>query len=235
MAAESDRSDWSGGNTIAVRRTGTKGDPLAQIALPQRSEAVTLLCPSGKQIPARVAERGPSSLSVLITFLADVLGDDQLEGLLLELPSPRGLVRVGGNVVVEDRDLVHFSDLYSIEVLQQREFVRVKANRPVLVYVGRDRMPIQSYAVDLAGGGLLLAGPDVLEIGEDIEFQLTLASGSAPIEGEGTVVRSDVQGRRAISFTVMSDANRRRLVRFIFNVQRAERRRTIDTREQHGH
>lgn len=217
-----------------MKRTGTKGDPLGQIELPKRSETVTLLCTSGKQIAARVSARGPGSLSVLVTFLADVLTDDQLEGLLLEFPSPRGLVRLGGEVIVEDRDLVHFSDLYSIEVLQQREFVRVKANRPVLVYIGRDRMPIQSYAVDLAGGGLLLAGPDVLEIGEDIEFQLTLASGSTPIEGMGTVVRSDVQGRRAICFTVMSDANRRRLVRFIFNVQRAERRRIIDARERHG-
>jgi len=100
--------------------------------------------------------------------------------------------------------------------------------------VGRDRMPIQSYAVDLSGGGLLLAGPDVLEIDEEIEFQLTLSSGSPPMEGVGTVVRSDVQGRRAIAFTVLSDANRRRLVRFIFNVQRAERRREVDARERHG-
>jgi len=234
MEAASNRSDWAGGNTIAVKRADAKGDLLEQIALPRRSEPVTVLCPSGKQIPARVAERGPSSLSVLITFIADVLEADQLEGLLLEFPCARGLARVGGDVALEDRDLLRFSDLYSIEVLQQREFVRVKANRPVLVYVGRDRMPIQSYAVDLSGGGLLLAGPDVLEIGEDIEFQLTLTSGSPPIEGVGTVVRSDVQGRRAISFSVLSDANRRRLVRFIFNVQRAERRREVDARERHG-
>ncbi len=217
-----------------MTRTDAKNNPLEEIALPRRSEAVTVLSPSGKQIPARVAERGPNSISVLITFIADVLEPDQLEGLLLEFPCARGLARVGGDVVLEDRDLLRFEDLYSIEVLQQREFVRVKANRPVLVYVGRDRMPIQSYAVDLSGGGLLLAGPDVLEIDEEIEFQLTLSSGSPPMEGVGTVARSDVQGRRAISFTVLSDANRRRLVRFIFNVQRAERRREVDARERHG-
>ncbi len=217
-----------------MTRTDAKPDPLGQIELPLRSESVSLLCPDGRQIPTRVAERGPSSLAVLITFEADVLGPEELEGLLLEFPCTRGLARVGGNVALEDRDLLRFSDLYSIELLQQREFVRVKANRPVLVYVGRDRMPIQSYAVDLSGGGLLLAGPDVLEIGEEVEFQLTLASGDPPIDGIGTVVRSDVQGRRAISFSVLSDINRRRLVRFIFNVQRAERRRELDARERHG-
>jgi c-di-GMP-binding flagellar brake protein YcgR len=119
-------------------------------------------------------------------------------------------------------------------VSQQREFVRLKANRPVLVYLGRDRIPIQSYAVDLAGGGLLLAGPDVLEIGEEVEFQLTLTPGSAPIVGVGTVVRSDIKGRRAISFSEMSDGNRRRLVRFIFECERAERRRMLEANERDG-
>jgi c-di-GMP-binding flagellar brake protein YcgR len=119
-------------------------------------------------------------------------------------------------------------------VTQQREFVRLKANRPVLVYVGGDRRSVQTYAVELAGGGLLLAGPDVLEIGEDVEFRLTLTPDSDPIVGIGRVVRSDVQGRRAIAFTEMSDLNRRRVVRFIFASERAERRRILEADERNG-
>jgi c-di-GMP-binding flagellar brake protein YcgR len=119
-------------------------------------------------------------------------------------------------------------------VSQQREYVRLKADRPVLVHLGKDRLPIRSYAVDIAGGGLLLAGPDVLEIGEQVEFQLTLKPGGPPIEGVGTVVRSDVKGRRAISFSEMSDGNRRRLVRFIFECERAERRRMLEADERDG-
>jgi c-di-GMP-binding flagellar brake protein YcgR len=119
-------------------------------------------------------------------------------------------------------------------VSQRREFVRLKGNRPVLVYVGEDRREVQSYAVDLAGGGLLLAGPDVLEIGEDVEFRLTLAPGSPPIVGVGTVVRSDVKGRRAISFSQMSELDRRRVVRFIFASERAERRRMLEANESDG-
>jgi c-di-GMP-binding flagellar brake protein YcgR len=119
-------------------------------------------------------------------------------------------------------------------VSQRREFVRFKANRPVLVYMGRDRRPVQTYAVELAGGGLLLAGPDVLKIGEDIEFRLTLTPESEPIIGMGRVVRSDVKGRRAITFTEMSDLNRRRVVRFIFASERAERRRMLEADEHDG-
>ncbi|HEY5261654.1 MAG TPA: PilZ domain-containing protein [Solirubrobacteraceae bacterium] len=114
---------------------------------------------------------------------------------------------------------------------QRREFVRLKGNRPVLVYVGKDRRPIRSYTVDLAGGGLLLAGPDVLEVGEDVEFQLMLAPESPPIVGVGTVVRSDVKGHRAITFSEMSEVNRRRVVRFIFASERAERRRMLEANE----
>lgn len=117
---------------------------------------------------------------------------------------------------------------------QQREYVRLKADRPVLVYVGRDRVPVSSYAVDIAGGGLLLAGPDVLEVGEEVEFKLTLTSGSEPVVGVGTVVRSDVKGRRAIEFSDVSDLNRRRVVRFIFERERAKRRRKLEAGERHG-
>jgi c-di-GMP-binding flagellar brake protein YcgR len=120
-------------------------------------------------------------------------------------------------------------------VSQRREFVRLQTKRPLLVYVGSDRRPIQTFAVDIAGGGLLLAGPDMLELGEEVEFQLTLASGNPPIVGAGTVVRSDVKGHRAISFSEMSDGNRRRLVRFIFARERAERRRMLEADERAGH
>ena len=117
---------------------------------------------------------------------------------------------------------------------QQREFVRLRANRPVLVYVGSDRREVQTYAVELAGGGLLLAGPDVLAIGEDVEFRLSLTTDSEPVVGRGRVVRSDVKGRRAITFTEMSDLNRRRVVRFIFASERAERRRMLEADERDG-
>lgn len=117
---------------------------------------------------------------------------------------------------------------------QRREYVRLKTRRPVLVCVGSERREVQTYAVELAGGGLLLAGPSVLEVGEDVEFQLSLSAGSEPVTGTGTVVRCDVRGQRAITFSKMSELNRRRLVRFIFASERAERRRMLETDERDG-
>lgn len=120
----------------------------------------------------------------------------------------------------------------AVAVSQRREYVRLGAKRPVLVYVGHERRAVQTYAVELAGGGLLLAGPDVLDVGDEVEFQLSLVAGSEPVIGRGRVVRSDVRGQRAITFSELSDLNRRRLVRFIFACERAERRRMLEAGER---
>jgi hypothetical protein len=204
------------------------------VELPQRSQSVTLIPPGGGPIPARVAECEQDSLLVVVMVPVTSLSDSQLEGLVLEFVSPRSRVRLRGNVTVEDRDLLRFSGLNSIEVLQQREYVRIKAARPVLVISAKDHMQIRSYTVDLSGGGFLLAGPDTLKIGEDIQFHVTIESGGTPITGTGTVVRSDNQGRRAIRFKDISDGNQRRLVRFIFECQRAERRRGLELDDRRG-
>jgi len=121
----------------------------------------------------------------------------------------------------------------SVEVLQEREYVRIKSARPVLVYSSHDSNQVQSFTVDVSGGGLLLAGPDTLQPGEEVKFRLTLTPGVLPVTGSGTVVRTDGQGRKAVVFKSISDLDRRRLVRFIFECQRAERRRGLDT-EGHG-
>jgi c-di-GMP-binding flagellar brake protein YcgR len=97
----------------------------------------------------------------------------------------------------------------------------------VVVYAGSNRMEVPSFTVDVSGGGLLLAGPDTLEVGEEVEFRLAIASGETPINGRGRVVRSDLRGRRAITFSSISELDRRRLIRFIFECQRLERQRGL--------
>ncbi len=119
-------------------------------------------------------------------------------------------------------------------MIQRREFVRFRAKRPVRVYVGGERRPIRTFAVELAGGGLLLAGPDVLAIGEQVEFELSLVAGEEPIVGRGRVVRADTRGHRAIVFSEMGEPSRKRVVRFIFAGESAERRRMLQVDERDG-
>jgi hypothetical protein len=208
----------------------SKNDASKPVALPERFDTVTLAVPSGERIPARVLERSAEALAVAIVVPMKSLSARELKGMVLEFEGARGRARLRGDFEIPDHsepDVLHVTGPYSVEVLQEREFVRIKSARPVLVYAGGDRMQIRSYTVDLSGGGFLLAGPDTLKVGEEVKFQLTLTPGDNAISGTGKVVRTDSRGRRAVEFEGISDFDRRRLVRFIFESQRAERRRGL--------
>ncbi|HWX45237.1 MAG TPA: PilZ domain-containing protein [Solirubrobacteraceae bacterium] len=212
-----------------MRLRRLKSEPRGEIELPERSDAVILVRPSGERVQARVAERHGEDLLVALMFRTErPLDDGHLNELLLEFTTPRGRIRLEGEVTLEDRELVRFHEVRSLEQIQEREYVRVQATRPVQISTPSSQGTIQTFSVDISGGGILLAGPSTLKIGEQIEFRLSTAQGAAPITGVGTVVRTDSQGRRAICFDEIGEGEHRRLVRFIFECQRAERRRGLE-------
>jgi len=212
-------------------------DKAKAVTLPERNDMVTLVPAGGGRISARVLERAPDTLLVAIMVPIEPLSYSQLEGLVLEFVGPRGRVRLSGTTTAEDPadpDVLRIDSPRSIEVLQEREYVRILSARPVIVYGGANQIPIQSYTVDLSGGGFLLAGPDSLKIGDEVQFQLTLTPGVLLIDGKGKVVRVDAQGRRAVAFDSISELDRRRLIRFIFECQRAERQRGLEMDDRYG-
>jgi hypothetical protein len=206
------------------------------VQLPGRSENVVLVGAGGERIPARVLEAEADTLLVAIMVPTQPLTYSQLDTLMLEFVGPRGRVRLRGTSTIEDPaepDVVRIESPRSIEVLQEREYVRIASTRPAVVYGGRNQTPVQSYTVDVSGGGFLLAGPDSLRIGDEVSFQLTLTPGVLLISGRGRVVRVDSRQRRAVEFTDISELDRRRLIRFIFECQRDERQRGLET-DRHG-
>jgi hypothetical protein len=205
--------------------------PAMHLELPERAANVILSTAAGGQIPARVVERESNSVLVAVAVPIRPFTAAQLDDLVLEFHSARGRIRLRGTFVVEDPsdpDLLRMLEPRSIEISQQRNYVRIQAARPVIVYGSGNAGQHQSFTVDLSGGGFLLAGPDTLPIGEEITFRITLTAGVLPITGMGRVVRVDRHGRRAVSFEKISDLDRRRLVRFIFEVQRNERQRGVN-------
>ncbi|HSZ13032.1 MAG TPA: PilZ domain-containing protein [Solirubrobacteraceae bacterium] len=200
------------------------------VALPERSQSVTLYPRGSDGITARVLESSPDSLLVAIMIPVGRLRPAQLDGMVLEFVAPQGRVRLTGTVSIEDPsdpDVLRLDGPRSVEVLQEREYVRIMSARPVVVYGAAGKPAVQSFTVDLSGGGFLLAGPDSLRMGGEVRFQITLTPGVLQIGGTGKVVRIDAHGRRAVAFTDISELDRRRLVRFIFECQRAERQRGL--------
>jgi c-di-GMP-binding flagellar brake protein YcgR len=218
-----------------VRILRSKDNHAEPVQLPEVGDPVTVAVRGAGWIPARVLERGPDALVVAITVRTRKLTPEQLETLKIEFSSARGRVRLRGTVASQaaaSPEVLTLSAPRSVEVLQEREYVRIKSARPVLVYSASAGMQTQSFTVDVSGGGLLLAGPDTLSVGDELNFQLTLTPGVTPVSGTGRVVRVDGKGRRAVEFESISELDRRRLVRFIFECQRAERRRGLEGDER---
>lgn len=197
-----------------------------------------LTTPIGSHIPVRVYERGGDYLMlVLMLDAGEELAQDVVEPLLLEYVSPRGLVRFHGQAVLQERDLVRFDVSAAPEVTQRREFVRVPAVQKVEVAKAQggatagDR--INTHAIDISGGGMLVSGADSLPLGAHVRFTLNLGSDVTPIEGNAQVVRAGDEGKRALVFDQISRADRQRLIHFVFERQRealAKIGRVIDHR-----
>ena len=150
------------------------------------------------------------------------------------------MLRLGGTITLQDGELLRFANLHSIDVVQRREYVRVRATRSVQILLDGSSAAIESYSVDLSGGGMLLGGLDHVRVGERISFRLATepdggggVSGSQ-ITGTGRVVRSDPGGRRAIAFDSISEGDRRRLIKFLFECQREERRKGLRVEGSNG-
>ena len=203
--------------------------------LPEWS-TLTLVLDEGERIAARVLKRGSDTLLVAITVRAEQLSAAQLEGMVLEFMTAQGRVRLGGTPTAPDPshpNVLRIDGLHPLGVIQKREYARVDLRRPVLMYPDSGQAPVEGYTVDLSGGGFLLAGVDSLEVGETAEFLLALTPELA-IRTRGKVVRLDPEGRRAVGFDSISDFDRRRIVHFVFECQRAERRRHMEMYDRDG-
>ena len=205
-----------------------------ELVLPARAEIITVICPTGERIQALVAERDDASLLVAARFAERFPEDDHLDQLAVEFTTRSGRVRLQGAVSRENGAELRFRDLRAVEVLQQREYVRVPASRPATVSNGSGEGWVSTFCVDVGGGGMRLAGPSTLMIGERVNFRLSTSTGGAQISGTGTVVRIDQEGRPAICFDAIGEGDHRRLMRFIFECERANRRRELERSERNG-
>jgi hypothetical protein len=213
-----------------------KNEAAAAVELPERHEPLIMVLSNGSRMPAAVLESGENNVLFAVTVPVNkpFQGRD-LEKLVLEYTGLSGRIRLTGKGVVPDAnepDVLRMDNPSSFNVTQEREFVRLKSSRPVVVFIGKVLQPVQTYTVDISGGGFLLAGPDTLKLGDHLEFQLTIKQGELPVTGAGKVVRKDNAGRFGVLFEKISDLDRRRVVRFIFDVQREERRMGLE--EDHG-
>ena len=88
--------------------------------------------------------------------------------------------------------------------------MRAPVARPVVVR--RDAGEQRTFALDVSTGGLLVAGPSDLAIGELIELQLDC---DGPLRARAQVVRDAPNGMKGLRFDGLAEADRDRLERFV--------------------
>lgn len=211
------------GQASASQPSGMEYDFSRAIWLPEPPEPVTLFLSSGEKFPARVTERLGNSLRIVIVVPVEHLDARQLASFVLEYANPCGRVRFTGTATIErvcEDTLLRIDDATMIEVTQERAYARVEVDCPVAISVDGKRL--ETRTVDLSGGGLLLDGSYQFELGQELEFELSLMPGSPPVAGSAKVTRIDGEGRPAIQFTSISFFDRWRLVRFTLESQRNE-------------
>ncbi|MBB4660979.1 PilZ domain-containing protein [Conexibacter arvalis] len=217
-----------------LRKRTTKGGGAGALPLPEVRQDVDLALPGDERYAARVTR--VSDAEVVLVLLLDLpasMRQGQVDGMAIEFPGPRGLVRIEGSGRVLASDAVQLTLEGAVEVQQRRDFVRVSAVRPLALARVDDENRVgrwvDTFTVNVSGNGLLASGPDTLQIDDAVRFRLRVVDGEPPIEGLGRVARTSDEGHRGIAIEELSDNDRRRLVAFIFERERIARRMTRDS------
>jgi hypothetical protein len=178
----------------------------------------------GEQLPVRTFKRGKDVVLVVLVDSETHEEDDRVPAADLEYTSLRGVVRLHGEAVFEDRSLIRFEADGPADVSQRRSFVRVTSPQPVTLDAEEARR--LAYTVDLSGGGMLLVGADELKPDDHVPFTMALGDRRAPVQGVARVVRIRDDGKRALVFEEIAEEDRQRLIRFVFECMRNARART---------
>jgi hypothetical protein len=185
-----------------------------------------LTTPDGEQLPVRTFERGKDVVLVVMVDIDGPHDSRRLAPALLEYTSMRGVIRLRGEAVFEDRNVIRFQAEGDADVMQRRAFVRVHVPQPVSLDDDEETIHRQAHTVDLSGGGMLLAGAEVFESGQTVHFSMQLGGQQSPIEGLARVVRATEDGKRALVFEMIDERDRQRLIRFVFACMRTARAKT---------
>jgi PilZ domain len=204
--------------------------------LPQLRQDVVITLPNREQYRGRVSRVTEHELTIVL--MLDMrprlrLGD--ASPMLVEFPAPRGLVRLEGRGTVATHDLLRFHHDGAIDVVQRRDFVRVRVVRPLgLAQIGEDGEPgewFETLTVNVSGNGVLAAGwpgSEDLPVGDAVAFRMSTGDGEQPISGRGRVARLGDDGQRGIAIEQIDRESRRHLVRFVFEQERIARQLTRD-------
>jgi hypothetical protein len=168
-------------------------------------------------MPDRIAIAALARLPVAAAELSGVAAR-------LAITTPRGVVHTQGIILAADRaGLLELQITDEYEVDQRREHVRIAAALPGVVGPRDGRQqPLHTFTLDVSGGGLLVAGAGLVDIGAPVAVTIKLPDRD-PLRTDARIARRTDGGHVGLVFEGMPEGDRQALVRWIFERQRLER------------
>jgi hypothetical protein len=140
---------------------------------------------------------------------------------IIEAAGPRGLTRLVGTLRQKgnEPDAARLDFDQGPEVIQRRQFVRIDTTTTVTL-TRADGTKHKTYTLNLSGAGLLLGGPEDLDMDEQVKVDIDVGEDEVPIHAQGRVVRVTQDGYRGVRIEIIEEGDRERLIHFVFERQR---------------
>jgi hypothetical protein len=190
-----------------------------------RGRHATVVLPQLGSFPAVVDMDGADHATAMLLVrplqpLARTVGSD----VSIDIATNRGLLHVDAQVV--DATAGEVLELLTgrSELIQRRGFARVDAFLEIVVTSGPQSKPIAAAVVNISASGAVVSRMAGMSLGDEVRLSLRLAPYEPPLEIAGRVVREFGEEFRAVHFEQIQESDRERIVRFVFDRQRLERR-----------
>lgn len=182
--------------------------------------------PGFGRLPALVdVEAEHATAALLVRPLGD-LNDIVGEQVGIDVVSNGGLLQVGARVTaVREGDVLDL-EIAAEHLVQRRSFARVDAFLEVTMSREADGSePIHAAIVNISGSGAVVSRLAGLKPGDAVELSIALAPSDPPVEVGARVVRVVDDQLRAVHFERVYQADRERIIHFVFERQRLELQR----------
>lgn len=142
----------------------------------------------------------------------------------IDITTKRGLLHIDAELVEVPNGEVLELGLGEEQLIQRRSFARVDAFLEVVATPAATGAGIPAAVVNISACGAVVSRLSQLDAGDEVRLSLQLAPYEPPVEIVGRVVREFDDEFRAVHFEEILEADRERIIRFVFDRQRLERR-----------
>lgn len=184
-----------------------------------------LIFPDGDAVRVAISDTD-EAIVLHVVHGQGLLHQHPLAHLVLESRGGSGLIRDNGSGEWIDDSTLLFKRDKEQSVTQRRGHVRIAAPQPITLSDRDGNIVLDTYTVNLSGGGMLLSLPvdhdlRTLMHDETLGFSLVLRESDPPVTGMLRVVRVRPEELQlATEFTELAPRERQRVIRFIFDRQR---------------